>query len=87
MESPSTFQLEPPGQPKHHTRPWLGLLLGVWGLFLFVALIDFKPEQSWWHSTLTVTSDNQIPERPENLMGGLGVILAFWSLWFLGMAA
>lgn len=86
MEPYATFQLQP--QPAgQRRRPWLGLLLGVLALFLFVALMDFKPEQSWWHSTLTVTSDNQIPERPENLMGGLGVILAFWSLWFLGMAA
>lgn len=74
---------------KKTNRPWLGLLLGVWALFLFVALVDFKPEQSWWHSTLAVTTSDttQVPERPENLMGGLGVILAFWSLWFLGMAA
>lgn len=69
-------------------RPWLGLLIGVWALFLFVALMDFRPEQSWWHSTLDATAQTtQLVERPENLMGGLGVILAFWSLWFFGMAA
>lgn len=89
MENSTTFELNngANGTKPPVRKPWLGLILGVWALFLFVALIDFKPEQSWWHSTLTVTADNQIPERPENLMGGLGVILAFWSLWFLGMAA
>ncbi len=80
----NTLQLKAPQNKTH--RPWLGLLLGVWALFLFVALIDFKPEQSWWHSTVAVSAEAPIPQRPENLMGGLGVILAFWSLWFFGMA-
>jgi DNA segregation ATPase FtsK/SpoIIIE, S-DNA-T family len=83
----TNLQIDTPASKS--SRPWIGLLLGVWALFLFVALVDFKPEQSWWHSTLPASSsaDMQIPERPENLMGGMGVILAFWSLWFFGMAA
>ncbi|MGJ3243869.1 MAG: DNA translocase FtsK [Opitutales bacterium] len=70
------------GPRRPQARPVLAVILGLVGLMALIALLDFDPAQSPFHTT-----DAQDPANPHNAIGLAGVYTAFGTLYAVGVAA
>lgn len=66
---------------KKNSRPLQGLILFSLGMLIAVALFDYHPAQNFW---LTTSAKKVSQSATHNLVGGLGVTVAFWANYLLG---
>lgn len=69
---------------KNHTHPIQGLLLLTLGLLTVVALFDYHPSQNFWLTTRAWKASESLTH---NLVGAVGVTIAFWMNYILGLVS
>lgn len=69
------------GEKTHESKPLWSIIIFTFGVLSIVAFIDYSPEQSPWMTT------SAYDEMVQNLVGVLGVALAFWCNYLFGISA
>ncbi|MDR2807042.1 MAG: DNA translocase FtsK 4TM domain-containing protein [Puniceicoccales bacterium] len=58
----------------------LGMMMGIVALSMFIALIDFHPQQSYYITT-------HVSPESHSFVGNIATVFAFWFFRYLGMSA
>lgn len=84
MKTKKIKKIDMKATTKNHSHPIQGLLLLTLGLLTIVALFDYHPSQNFWLTTSAWKTSGNITH---NLVGAVGVTIAFWMNYTLGVVS